>query len=79
MARPRKDTTTDNLERQIKKLQERVIKTKEAHDLAVRALQKMLDKRDAQRKDELWGAIVKSGKSYDEIIRFFRSNPDVDE
>ena len=27
MARPRKDTTTDNLERQIKKLQERVIKT----------------------------------------------------
>ena len=35
MARPRKDTTTDNLERQIKKLQERVIKTKEAHDMAV--------------------------------------------
>ena len=79
MARPRKDTTTDNLERQIKKLQERVIKTKEAHDMAVRALQKQLDKRDAQRKDELWGAIVKSGKSYDEIIRFVRSDPDVDE
>ena len=47
--------------------------------MAVRALQKMLDKRDAQRKDKLWGAIIKSGKSYDEIIRFFRSNPDVDE
>ena len=79
MARPRKDTTADNLERQIKKLQERVIKTKDTHDMAVRALQKLLDKRDAQRKDELCGAIVKSGKSYDEIIRFVRSNPDVDE
>ena len=79
MVRSRKDTTADSLERQIKKLQERVIKTKDAHDMAVRALQKMLDKRDAQRKDKLWGAIIKSGKSYDEIIRFFRSNPDVDE
>lgn len=35
---------------------------KEAHDTAVRTLQKLLE-RDAQRKDELWGAIIKSGKS----------------
>ena len=40
MARPRKDTTTDNLERQINKLQERVIKNKEAHEMAERAMKK---------------------------------------
>ena len=38
---------------QIEKAQEKVIKTKAAYDHAVDALQKLLDKRDSQRKDEL--------------------------
>lgn len=37
------------------------------------ALQKLLDKRDAKRREELWNAIIKSGKSYDEILAFINA------
>ena len=47
-----------------------MIKTKAAYDSAVESQQKLLDKRDAQRKDELWNAIIKSSKSYEEILRY---------
>ena len=71
MARGRKaGTTVATIDQQIEKAQEKVIKTKQAYDAATDALQKLLDKRDAQRKDELWSAILKSGKSYDEILGF---------
>ena len=68
MARGRK-STTETLEQQIEKAQEKVIRTKLAYDNAVASLQKLLDKRDAQRKDDLWNAVIKSNKSYEEIIR----------
>ena len=38
-------------------------------DHAVSSLQKLLDKRDAKQKDELWNAVMKSEKSYDEILQ----------
>ena len=68
MARGRK-STTETLEQQIEKAQEKVIRTKSVYDNAVASLQKLLDKRDAQRKDDLWNAVIKSNKSYEEIIR----------
>ena len=68
MARGRK-STTETLEQQIEKAQEKVIRTKSAYDNAVASLQKLLDKRDAQRKDDLWNAVIKSNKSYEEILR----------
>lgn len=71
MARGRKaGTTVATLDQQIEKAQEKVIKTKRAYNAATDALQKLLDKRDAKRKDELWNAILKSEKSYDEILGF---------
>ena len=71
MARVRKaGTTVATIDQQIEKAQEKVIKTKQAYDAATDALQKLLDKRDAHRKDELWCAILKSKKSYDEILGF---------
>ena len=71
MARGRKaGTTVATIDQQIEKAQEKVIKTKQAYDAATDALQKLLDKRDAHRKDELWSAILKSEKSYDEILGF---------
>ncbi len=71
MARGRKaGTTVAAIDQQIEKAQEKVIKTKQAYDAATDALQKLLDKRDAHRKDELWCAILKSKKSYDEILGF---------
>ena len=55
MARGRKPGTTmsGTIEQQIGKAQEKVIKTKALYNAAVGALQKLLDKRDAQRKNEL--------------------------
>lgn len=68
MARGRK-TTAESLEQLIEKTQEKVIRTKDAYDNAVKSLQKLLDKRDAKRKDDLWSVVVKSNKSYEEIIQ----------
>ena len=73
MARPRKKPVGENIDQQIEKAQEKVIRTKSAYEAAVDALQKLLDKRDAQRKDELWNAIIKSKKSYDEILKYIET------
>lgn len=71
MARGRKTVTAnETLEQQIAKAQEKVIRTRAAYDNAVDVLQKLLDKRDAKRKEELWSAVIKSDKSYNEILEF---------
>ena len=41
-------------------------------------MQKLLDKRDAQRKDELWDAIIKSNKTYEDILQYVVEGFDVD-
>lgn len=80
MARGRKaGSVAETLEQQIEKAQERVIKTKQAYDSAVDALQKLLDKRDAQRKEELWSAIIKSEKTYDEILQYIKAGQKTEE
>lgn len=66
-------TVIGTLDQQIEKAQEKVIKTKQAYDDAVDALQKLLDKRDAKRKEDLWNAIIKSEKSFDEILKFINA------
>ena len=66
------------MEEQIQKAQEKVIKTKAAYDTAVESLQKLLDKRDAQRRDELWDAIIKSNKTYEDILQYVIEGIDVD-
>lgn len=73
MGRPRKSNIADTVEQQIEKAQAKVIKTKAAYDTAVKDLQILLDKRDAQRKDTLWRAILKSEKTYDEILNYIES------
>ena len=79
MARGRKrGAVSATIEEQIQKAQEKVIKTKAAYDTAVESLQKLLDKRDAQRKDELWDAIIKSNKTYEDILQYVVEGIDVD-
>ena len=79
MARGRKrGAVSATMEEQIQKAQEKVIKTKAAYDTAVESLQKLLDKRDAQRKDELWDAIIKSNKTYEDILQYVVEGSDVD-
>ena len=79
MARGRKrGAVSATMEEQIQKAQEKVIKTKAAYDTAVESLQKLLDKRDAQRKDELWDAIIKSNKTYEDILQYVVEGIDLD-
>lgn len=79
MGWPRKNAVTDTIDEQIEKAQAKVIKSKAAYDVAVDGLQKLLDKRDAQKKDELWKAIIHSDKSYDEILRYIKTENKEDE
>ena len=64
MARTRK-TSKEALEEKIKKAEADVIVAK-----------KKYDKRDAIRKEEILSAVVKSGRSYEEIMNFLNAGSD---
>ena len=63
-------TSMEALERKIEKVQEQISKTKKQYDAAVAALSDLLDKRDALRRDELVKAIMKSDRTYEEVLAF---------
>ena len=69
MARTRK-TSREALGEKIEKAEADVIAAKKRYDHATAVLKELLDKRDAIRKDEILSAIVKSGRSYEEIMDF---------
>ena len=71
MARTSSLTT---VETKIAKAQDSVMKAKKKYDNALAELEKLLDKRDALRRDELVNAIMKSSRTYEEIIRFINTN-----
>ncbi len=73
MGKQTKSSISDTIEQKIEKAQAKVAKTKAAYDIAVKDLQILLDKRDAQRKDTLWKAILQSEKTYDEILSYIKS------
>jgi len=62
------------LEEKIEKAQQKVIRTKAAHQAAVDELQKLLDKQTALRTEELVKAVANSSKSYEEIMRFITAD-----
>ena len=58
------------LDAKIEKAQAQVSKAKKQYDTAVAALSDLLDKRDALRRDELVKAIMKSDRTYEEVLEF---------
>ena len=70
MARTRKTITLDE---KIEKAQEAVEKTKARYDAAVKELRALLEKKDAQRKQELLKALENSSRSFDEIMTFLKA------
>ena len=70
MARTRKTITLDE---KIEKAQEAVEKTKARYDAAVKELRMLLEKKDAQRKQELLKALESSLRSFDEIMEFLKA------
>ena len=69
-------TTIDALETKIEKAQEQVSRAKKQYDTALAKLSDLLDKRDALRRDELVKAILKSDKTYEEVVKFLGTNTD---
>ena len=63
-------TSMETLDHKIEKAQAQVSKTKKQYDAAVAALSGLLDKRDALRRDELVKAIMKSERTYEEVLAF---------
>jgi len=74
MVRTRKNEFSDTIEQQIEKAQIKVVKSKAAYESSVSSLQVLLDKRDAVRKDEFWKEILKSEKTYEEILRYIKTD-----
>jgi energy-converting hydrogenase A subunit M len=66
-------TSMDALETKIEKAQEQVSRTKKQYDAALARLSDLLDKRDALRRDELVKSILKSDKTYEEVLEFLGS------
>ena len=66
-------TALQAVELKIDKAQEQVSKTKKAYDTARANLSNLLDERDAIRRDELVKAIMKSNKTYEEVMAFLNT------
>lgn len=66
-------SSMDALEKKIEKAQEQVSRTKKQYDAAVSKLSDLLDKRDALRRDELVKAIMKSNRTYEEVLDFLNA------
>ena len=61
-------------ERKIEQAEEKVAKTRAAHNTAVEELKKLTDERKALRNKELAEAIRQSKRTYSEILAFVRSD-----
>lgn len=65
--RPRKNISMKD---EIAKQEEIVAKSKAKYDADVKKLKDLYAKQDEMKKKELLAAVEKSGKSYDEIMRY---------
>lgn len=69
-------TSMEALDKKIEKAQELVSRKKKEYDAATAALGDLLDKRDALRRDELVKAIMKSDRTYEEVLAFLDTDTD---
>ena len=63
-------TSMEALESKIEKAQAQVSKTKKQYDAAVAVLSDLLNKKEALQRDELVKAIMKSDRTYEEVMAF---------
>ena len=79
MARGKRAIGIDAINQQIEAAEAEVIKTKKKYDEATDNLKILLDKKKAVQTEELMKAIMKSDRSYEEILKFIQSAPTEDE
>ena len=58
----------------ITKAQDAVVRAKTRYEAALADLENLMIKKEEMKKEELYAAIGKSSKSYDEIMRFLGEN-----
>ena len=64
----------ESIEQKIEKAQMDAVKAKHRYDAAITRLEGLMDKRDAIKRDVLVATIMKSNKSYDEVLRFLNND-----
>lgn len=69
MARTKKVTS---IKEEILKQEEAVARAKEKYDLEVKKLKDLYAKQDEMKKKELFAAVEKSSRSYEEIMAFLQ-------
>ena len=69
MARTKKVTS---IKEEILKQEEAVARAKEKYDLDVKKLKDLYAKQDEMKKKELFAAVEKSSRSYEEIMAFLQ-------
>ena len=69
----------ESLDKKIEKAQELVSRKKKEYDAAVSAISDLLDKRDALQRDELIKAILKSDRTYEEVLAFLDTGDEGEE
>jgi hypothetical protein len=73
MARGKRRIGMDVIDQQIEAAQDEVIKAKQKYDAATDRLKELLDRKKALQTEELMAAVMKSKRSYEDILRFINS------
>lgn len=74
MARGKRIIGIDTVNQQIEAAEAEVIKAKKKYDEATDKLKSLLDKKKALQTEELMNAVMKSSRSYEEILRYIQSD-----
>ena len=72
MARGKRIIGIDAVNQQIEAAEAEVIKAKKKYDEATDKLKSLLDKKKALQTEELMNAVMKSSRSYEEILRYIQ-------
>lgn len=68
-------TNVSEIEKQLKKKQDKLISLKEEYDKAADEIQELLNKMKEAQKMDLMEAFDKSGRSYEEMMEFMKAAP----
>lgn len=74
MARGKRIIGIDAVNQQIEAAEAEVIKARKKYDEATDKLKSLLDKKKALQTEELMNAVMKSSRSYEEILRYIQSD-----
>ena len=74
MARGKRIIGIDAVNQQIEAAEAEVIRTKKKYDEATDKLKGLLDKKKALQTEELLNAVMKSSRSYEDILRYIQSD-----